>query len=108
VSAVLATITSLVAKGAVHVSDHALEEMRKDDILPSDIVDGLDHAQVVEDYPNANRGPSILVSLLDRSGRTLNAVWGIPKRRPDIAVRITAYRPDPENWTDNFLKRTRP
>jgi Domain of unknown function (DUF4258) len=108
VSETLAAIAALVAKGAVHVSDHAFEEMRKDDILPSDIVDGLSHAQVVEDYPDANRGSSVLVRLLDRSGRPLHAVWGIPKRRSDIAVLVTAYRPDPESWTDNFLKRTKP
>lgn len=107
-SETLAAIIQLAAKRAVHVSDHAVEEMWEDDILPSEVIGGLSHAEVVEDYPDANRGPSVLVRLLDRNGRPLHAVWGIPKRRPDIAVLVTVYRPDPKHWTDNFTKRTKP
>lgn len=80
--------------------------MQKDGILSSEIVGGLVNAHVVEDYPEANRGPSVLVRLFDRNGQPLHAVWGIPKRNRVIAVLITAYRPDPSAWTDDFLKRT--
>ena len=101
-------IAALVTKGAVHVSDHAFEEMRKDDIFSADLIDGFANAKVVEDYPDANRGPSVLVYITDRDGRPLHAVWGVPKRRPDIAVLITAYRPDQKTWTNDYLKRLKP
>jgi Domain of unknown function (DUF4258) len=106
VSETLSTIVALASKGAIHFSDHAFEKIRKDDILPSELIDGLNHAQVVEDYPDAKRGPSVLVLFRDPGGKPVHAVWGIPRNRRDIAVLITAYRPDPNAWTDNFLKRT--
>lgn len=101
----LAAILAMVARGNYRVSDHAYEEMVKDDIMPSQIVSGLEFALVVEDYPDANRGPSVLVLCSDGNKRPLHAVWGIPKQRPDIAVLITAYRPDPDVWSDDFLMR---
>lgn len=101
----LAIIQAMVARGSYRVSDHAFEEMVKDDIMPSQIVAGLGTALFVEDYPDANRGPSVLVLLSDGNRRPLHAVWGIPKQRPDLAVLITAYRPKPDVWSDDFLMR---
>ena len=105
-SGTLAAIVALVDRGAVHVSNHAFEEMQKDGILPSAVIENMGKARVVEDYPDANRGPSVLVLLEDRDNRPLHAVWGIPRQRPDIAALITAYRPDPKNWTSDFMKRS--
>lgn len=101
----LAAILGMVGRGNYRASDHAYEEMVKDDIMPSQIVSGLEFALVVEDYPDANRGSSVLVLCSDGDRRPLHVVWGIPKHRPDIAVLITAYRPDPEVWSDDFLTR---
>ena len=33
--------------------------------------------------------------------------WGIAKNQLMPAVLITAYRPDPKRWTDNFRERRR-
>ena len=101
----LTAIVRLVARGNYRISDHAYEEMVKDDIMPSQIVSGLVSALVVEDYPDANRGSSVLVLCNDGNKRLLHAVWGIPKQRPDMAVLITAYRPEPNVWSDDFLTR---
>ena len=101
----LAAILERIARRAVHVSDHAYEEMRKDDILPSEALAGMERAAVVEDYPDANRGPSVLVLLHDGNGKPVHAVWGIPRRRREIAVLITSYRPEASLWTKDFLKR---
>ena len=101
----LAAILGMVARGNYRISDHAYEEMVKDDIISSQILSGLEAAIVVEDYPDANRGPSVLVLCSDGNKRPVHAVWGIPIQRPDMAVLITAYRPDPEVWSDDFLMR---
>ena len=101
----LAAIVRMVARDNYRVSDHAYEEMVKDDIMPSQIVSGLESAVVVEDYPDANRGPSVLILCSDGNRYPLHAVWGIPRQKPDMAVLITAYRPDPDVWSDDFLKR---
>ena len=52
-SETLTAIARLVASGHYRVSDHAYDELAKDGILPSMIVNGLESARVVEDYPAA-------------------------------------------------------
>lgn len=107
-SETLSKIQALVQKRAIRVSDHAFKEMEQDDILPSEILDGVKSAVVVEDYPEANRGPSVLVLCHDRLRRPLHAVWGISNNLPGIAFVITAYRPLAELWSADFLKRLKP
>ena len=73
--------------------------------MPSQIVSSLESWLVVEDYPDHSRGSSVLVLCSDGNKRPLHAVWGIPKQRPNMAVLITAYRPKPNVWSDDFLTR---
>ena len=82
--------------------------MEKGGILPSAVIEGLQSAAIVEDYPDANRGPPALVVFPDAPRNVLHAVWGLSKALPDIAVLITVYRPDPLQWTPDFVKRLRP
>lgn len=106
-SALLDQIQELVSAERYRVSSHAYEKLEKHDILPTVILSGLEHATVVESYPDANCGPTILILVRDADGGPIHVVWGIPKQGPDIAVLITAYRPDPALWTSDFLTRTK-
>ena len=81
-------------------------EFAADGILAREMIDGVQAAVVVEDYPTYAKGPCVLVRQFDRGGRPIHAVWGIPRGETSPAVRITAYRPDPARWTDDFLRRT--
>jgi hypothetical protein len=74
----LSRIVDLVQNGDVRVSAHGYDEMAEDGILAREVVDGAETAVMVEDYPEYAKGPCVLV---------------------------TAYRPDPVRWTDNFLRR---
>lgn len=98
-------IRARVAEGRVRVSDHGYDELANDDIYLSDVLDGLAEAVVVEDYPTASKGPSVLVLQYDGEGRPLHVVWGIAKSQDGPAVLVTAYRPDPTRWTSDFSKR---
>ena len=106
-SHILARIQGLVAVRAYRVSDHAFLEMVEDDILPLDIIHGLSDAAIVEAYPDANRGPTVLVLCRDSGGKPLHAVWSIYRLQPDIATLMIAYRPKPDRWTGDFLHRRR-
>jgi len=41
----------------------------------------------------------------DIDNNPIHVVWGIPKGQSSPAVIVTAYRPDPSRWSDDFLRR---
>jgi hypothetical protein len=43
----------------------------------------------------------------DANGEPMHVVWGIPRGHSSPAVVVTAYRPDPDRWSDDFLERRR-
>ena len=96
----------MVAQGNVRISDHGYDELAEDGILARDVVSALSDGETLEDYPDFPKGPCVLVLLSDGDGRPLHAVWGIPKGEDGPAVLVTAYRPDPNRWTDDFRRRT--
>ena len=104
-SETLYKIRALVQAGKTLVSAHGYDELAADDIFSDEVLDGIDHAEVVEDYPAASKGPSVLVLQHDSEGRPIHVVWGIPKGANEPAVMITAYRPDPERWLAGFKER---
>jgi hypothetical protein len=62
---------------------------------------------VIEEYPECPMGPCVLLLQRDREGEPMHVVWGIPKGYSSPAVLITAYRPDPARWDDEFKTRKR-
>ena len=100
-------VSELVAAGTWKISEHALDELIADDIFVSDIVAGVAKATLVEDYPDYKKGPCTLVLHSDGDGSPVHALWGIPRGASSPAVLITAYRPDPDRWTNGFLERAK-
>ena len=106
-SKTLAAVRTLVAAGKVRISEHGYDEMADDRILVREVLDGTPGAAVVEDYPEYGRGPSVLVLQFDGHGNPMHVVWGIPKGHTEPAVLVTAYRPDPSRWSEDYLERRR-
>ncbi len=104
-SETLEAVKRLVAAGEVRISEHGYDELAEDDIAVRDILNGVEGAVVVEDYPDFPKGPTVLVLQFDRARRAIHVVWGIAKVHSSPAVLVTAYRPDPTRWTNDFLER---
>src|SRR5947209_1819682 len=104
-SETLRRVQALVLGGDVHISDHGYDELEADGILAEDPLVGIAAAELVEDYPDRARGPSVLSLQFDAAGQAIHVVWAIPagERRP--AVLVTAYRPDRALWDSEFKRR---
>jgi hypothetical protein len=98
-------IVDLVHSGQVRISSHGYDEMAEDGLLAAEVIDGIGRAVVVEDYPAYPKGPCALVLQRDSTGSPIHVVWGIPRGQTSPAVLVTAYRPDPARWTEDFLRR---
>ena len=104
-SEILKQVLELVSRGDVRVSEHGYDELAADDIQVRDVLEGLRGGQLIEEYPDYFKGPCVLVLQKDSCGGALHVVWGIPRDSDHPAVLVTAYRPDPNRWTDGFTRR---
>ena len=98
-------IRGLVRADSIRVSRHAFRRMGQQDIVSDNLLSSMEGALVVEDYPDYFVGPSVLVLHFDREQRPIHAVWGLEKGTQGPAVLVTAYRPDPSLWSDDFRSR---
>lgn len=104
-SETFARIVDLARAGEVRISVHGYEELAEDGLLASEVVDGLVEAVVIEDDPTYPKGAFVLVLQRDRLGSPIHVVWGIPRGQTSPAVLVTAYRPDPARWHEDFQRR---
>ena len=104
-SEVFANIKKLILYGDIKVSDHGYNELANDDIFIRDLIDSASRAVVLENYADYPKGPCVLVLQYDADHQPVHVVWGMPKGELAPAVLVTAYRPDPTKWTDDFRRR---
>lgn len=104
-SALLTSIQELVDAGKIRVSAHGFEELASDDITLDELLDSLPAAVTVEEYQDYHKGPCVLVLQSTSDGSVVHVLWGIAKNTPDMATLITGYRPDPDRWSKDFLRR---
>ncbi|HEV2856294.1 MAG TPA: DUF4258 domain-containing protein [Thermoanaerobaculia bacterium] len=99
-------VRAAILKGRVVVSRHALHELGDDRLELDQALEVTVSGEVVEDYPRDPRGPSCLVCSTLDLGLWVHTVWGWDAGT-ETAVLITAYRPHPEKWDEEFKKRKR-
>lgn len=100
-------IQECIKAGRYRLSNHAEVEREAEAILIREIEEALlsSECAVIEDYPDDSRGHSALLLGLSSEGRPLHVLLGIAHE--DIIVVITVYRPDPDEWIDWRVRRSR-
>jgi len=106
-SQTLSQILVLIENDEVRISSHGYDELAADSITVREVLEGVFDAVVIEDYPDYGKGSAVLVLERDGDGQPVHVIWGIPKGYSTPAVLVTAYRPDPVRWSDDFLRRRR-
>ena len=100
-------VRAMVAAGNVRVSEHGFQELEEDGIFPDEVIGSVGSGLIVEDYPDAWKGPTVLVRQTLVSRRHIHVVWGFSKANDRLAVLITAYFPDSSLWSPDFLSKER-
>ncbi|MCK9519090.1 MAG: DUF4258 domain-containing protein [Dehalococcoidia bacterium] len=77
--------------------------MRAREIRAKEVREALRRGEIIEDYPNDVPLPSCLI-LASVEGRPLHVVAAFDDDRAQ-AVIITAYLPDPAEWSEDFRRR---
>lgn len=82
---------------------HAVRKMFQRRISDSEIRELIETGVIIEEYPADVPYPSFLLSGAV-SGRPLHGVMAYNNVDREAIV-ITAYEPDPDSWSDNFMRR---
>jgi hypothetical protein len=83
---------------------HAIRQMSRPERMlpPGDVAAVVMTGEIIEDYPEDVRGHSCLMLGFDAGGNPLHVVCA-PK--VDYLAVITAYRPDPTQWSPDWRTR---
>lgn len=94
----------LCAKKKILFLPHAVRQMARPDrmIKTSEIKDVINNGEVIENYPEDQRGHSCLIMGCGEENRFLHVVCS-PKN--DYLAIITAYIPDKKQWELNLRTR---
>jgi hypothetical protein len=97
-------VVHALRKRQYRVSIHAGRELVEDALLEDDVIVAPLGGEAIEDYPGAFPWPACLVLGRLDGGEPVHAVWAFDATN-GYAVLVTAYRPDPERWSEEFRKR---
>ena len=96
-----------IASGDVVVLRHAATQLARRSIAVDDVLAGAAAGAVIEDYPHDEAGPAVLMLQRDAGGRPLHVIWRIAAATAGPVLLVTAYRPEPAQWNEDFRVRKR-
>ena len=99
----ISVLKEAINKHRLKVTDHADEEMAADELILGEILYSVLHGEIIEDYPDDFPFPSCLIFGRNSGGEEIHSVWAYEELK-EIAILVTVYRPDSEEWI-NWRRR---
>ncbi len=101
---IIARIRPLIRRGRYRLSHHAERERDRDRIQMTELQEALRSGglEIIEDYPDDQRGHSHLVLGFSRENKPIHVVCAIHE---GSLIIITVYRPDPKLWQNNRVRK---
>ena len=97
-------IVNAIQANRIRITDHADEEAELDRLTFDEVYFSIFHGEIIEDYPNDKPYPSCLVYGKTFGGDPVHSVWAYNNEN-QWAVLITVYRPVPDRWINNRVRR---
>ncbi|MFZ2958650.1 MAG: DUF4258 domain-containing protein [Candidatus Ozemobacteraceae bacterium] len=100
----LSEIRQHAKDGKILFLSHAIRQMSRPErmISPEEVFEVLRKGEIIEDYPEDIRGHCCLML---GGKKMLHPIHVICSPKEDYLAVITAYRPDPAQWTSDFRQR---
>ena len=95
-------IARYIDESSLRWTNHILERLFQRNIRIDDVKNALLNGEIIERYPNDYPFPSCLLAGHTMTGQTLHVVCG--SNGVELWL-ITAYFPDPNEWSEDFRKR---
>ena len=99
---VLAKIRDQADGENIRVTQHAQQEMTEEDITLDQVLEAIATGQILENYPEHQRGACCLLYGRTRSPRPLHIVCTTTQ---PILIIITVYEPQPPKWITPTQRR---
>ena len=104
-SDVAVAILRKVHDGNWQVTSHARGRMAEKSISMADVLTVTENGAVIETNRGDHLGPSALVSGRSEADLPLHVLWGMIDSMTGPAYLVTAYWPDPLEWSAEFTAR---
>jgi uncharacterized protein DUF4258 len=102
----LAFIRERVREGRILWTYHVNMRMRDRFISRENLIQTTGNYEIIEAYPDDKYLPSFLVHAEHASG-PFHVLFGVDVQNENVRV-ITAYRPDPNEWSEDLRRRKAP
>lgn len=86
----------------IEITAHAIIQLKTRKIKISDIYNGIDNGEIIEQYPNDKYYPSCLILYFRVNGEPVHFVCSMGNNKIYL---ITAYNPDLERWENDYKTR---
>ena len=85
---------------------HAIRQMSRPErmITTNEVRSVIENGEIIEDYPENSRGHSCLVLGKGKNGRPIHIVCSA---KDEFLAIITAYIPDPNDWSKDYKVRVK-